>query len=150
LKRMKGRKAMGSDGIPIEVWTTLGDAAIVWLTKLFNLIFRSNKMLDEWRRSILIPIFKNKGDVQSCTNYRGIKLMSYIMKLWERINEHRLRGVTNVTENQIRFMPERSTMEAIFLISQLMERCREQKKDLHMIFIDLQKAYDKVPRNVMW
>jgi hypothetical protein len=72
------------------------------------------------------------------------------MKLWERINEHRLRGVTNVTENQIRFMPERSTMEAIFLVSQLMERCREQKKDLHMIFIDLQKAYDKVPRNVMW
>jgi hypothetical protein len=147
---MKGRKAMGSDGIPIEVWTTLGDVAIVWLTTLFNLIFRSNKMLDEWRRSILIPIFKNKGDVQSCTNYRGIKLMSYIMKLWERINEHRLRGVTNVTENQIRFMLERSTMEAIFLVSQLMERCREQKKDLHMIFIDLQKAYDKVPRNVMW
>jgi hypothetical protein len=150
LKRMKGRKTMGSDGIPIEVWTTLGDVAIVWLTTLFNLIFRSNKMLDEWRRSILIPIFKNKGDVQSCTNYRGIKLMSYIMKLWERINEHRLRGVTNVTENQIRFMPERSTMEAIFLVSQLMERCREQKKDLHMIFIDLQKAYDKVPMNVMW
>jgi hypothetical protein len=47
-------------------------------------------------------------------------------------------------------MPERSTMEAIFLIRQLMERCREQKKDMHMIFIDLKKAYDKVPRNVMW
>jgi hypothetical protein len=41
-------------------------------------------------------------------------------------------------------------MEAIFLIMQLMERCMEQKKDLNMIFIDLEKDYDKVHRNVMW
>jgi hypothetical protein len=72
------------------------------------------------------------------------------MKLWERIIEHRLRGVTNVTENQFGFMPRRSTIEAIFLIRQLMERCREQKKDMYMIFIDLKKVYDKVTRNVMW
>jgi hypothetical protein len=150
LKRVKGGKAMGADGIHIEVWRTLRDIAIVWLTKLFNLIFRSNKMADEWRRSILVPIFKNKGDVQSCINYRRIKLMRHTMKLWERIIEHHLRGVTNVTENQFGFMPRRSTIEAIFLIRQLMEKCREQKKDLHMIFIDLEKAYDKVPRNVMW
>jgi hypothetical protein len=39
LKRMKGGKVMGPDGIPIEVWRSLGDVAIVWLTKLFNLIF---------------------------------------------------------------------------------------------------------------
>jgi hypothetical protein len=60
-KRMKGGKTIGPDGIPIEVWRSLGDVAIVWLIKLFNLIFRSNKMHDEWRRSILVPIFKNKG-----------------------------------------------------------------------------------------
>jgi hypothetical protein len=59
--------------------------------------------------------------------------MSHTMKLWERIIEHRLRGVSNVTENQFGFIPGRSTMEAIFLIRQLMERCREQKKDLHVV-----------------
>jgi hypothetical protein len=62
LKRMKGGKAMGPDEIPIEVWRSLEDVVIVWLTKL-NLIFRSNKISNEWRRSILVPIFKNKGDV---------------------------------------------------------------------------------------
>jgi hypothetical protein len=76
--------------------------------------------------------------------------MRHTMKLCERIIEHRLRGVTNVTKYQFGFMPERSTIDAIFLIRQLMERCREQKKDVHIIFIDLKKAYDKVPRNVMW
>ncbi|XP_066391984.1 uncharacterized protein [Miscanthus floridulus] len=131
LKMMKGGKAMGPDGIPIEVWRCLGDIAIVWLTKLFNHIFRSNKMPDKWRRSILVSIYKNKGDIQSCTNYRGIKLMSHTMKLWERVIEHRLRAITRFSMNQFGFMPGRSTMEAIFLIRQVMERYMEKKKNLH-------------------
>jgi hypothetical protein len=61
LKRMKGGKTMGPDGIPIKVWRSFGDVAVVWLTKLFNLIFRLNKMHDESRWSILVLIFKNKG-----------------------------------------------------------------------------------------
>jgi uncharacterized Zn finger protein len=76
-------------------------------------------MPDEWRRSILVPIFKNKGDIQNCTNYRGIKLMSHTMNLWERVIEHRLRKLTIVSKNQFGFMPGRSTMETIFLIRQL-------------------------------
>ena len=60
LKMMKGGKVMGPDGILIEVWRCLSDRAIVWLTKLFNLIFWSNKMPEEWRRSILVPIFKKR------------------------------------------------------------------------------------------
>ena len=79
-----------------------------------------------------------------------IKLMSNTMKLWERVIEQRLRGTTLISTNQFGFMPERSTTEANFLIRQVMEQFREQKKDLHIVFIDLKKAYDKIPRNIMW
>jgi Reverse transcriptase (RNA-dependent DNA polymerase) len=71
------------------------------------------------------------------------------MKLWERVIEHRLRKLKIVSKNQFGFMSRRSIMETIFLIRQLIERHREQK-DLHMIFIDLEKTYDKIPRNIMW
>jgi hypothetical protein len=60
LKKMKTGMALGPDDISIEIWRCLRYIAIVWLTKLFNTIFWSNIMSDEWRRSILVPIFKNK------------------------------------------------------------------------------------------
>jgi hypothetical protein len=47
-------------------------------------------------------------------------------------------------------MPERSIMETIFLIRLLMKRYQEHKKDRYMIFIDLEKTYDKISRNIMW
>nr|XP_043618810.1 uncharacterized protein LOC122590696 [Erigeron canadensis] len=142
LKKMGRNKATGPDQIPIEVWRCLGDVGISLLTSLFNKIWTSAKMPEEWRLSEVIPIYKNKGDVQSCRNYRGIKLLSHTMKLWERVIEMRLRRVTNVAENQFSFMPGRSTMEAIHITRSLMEKYRERQKALNCAFLDLEKAYD--------
>ena len=103
-------------------------------------------MPEEWRDSILIPIFKNKGDVQSCSNYRGIKLISHSMKLWERVVERRLRSKLTFSEQQYGFMPGKSTTDALFALRVLMEKYREGQKELHCVFVDLEKAYDKVPR----
>ena len=55
-------------------------------------------MPEEWRWSVLIPIYKNKGDAQCCGNYKGIKLMSDMMKVWERIIEARLRDGVEIRD----------------------------------------------------
>ncbi|KAK3575126.1 hypothetical protein QTP86_020810, partial [Hemibagrus guttatus] len=150
LKRMKSGKAVGPDDIPVEVWKCLGEAAVEFLTSLFNRVLESERMPEEWRRSVLVPIFKNKGDVQSCSNYRGIKLMSHTMKLWERVVEARLRKVVEICEQQYGFMPRKNTTDAIFALRILMEKYRDGQRELHCVFVDLEKAYDRVPREELW
>ncbi|KAK3537433.1 hypothetical protein QTP70_009980 [Hemibagrus guttatus] len=147
---MKSGKAVGPDDIPVEVWKCLGEAAVEFLANLFNRVLESERMPEEWRRSALVPIFKNKGDVQSCSNYRGIKLMSHTMKLWERVVEARLRKVVEICEQQYGFMPRKSTTDAIFALRILMEKYRDGQRELHCVFVDLEKAYDRVPREELW
>ncbi|MCJ8736395.1 hypothetical protein PDJAM_G00258030 [Pangasius djambal] len=152
LKRMKSGKAVGPDDIPVEVWKCLGEAAVEFLTSLFNRVLESEKMPEEWRGSVLVPIFKNKGDVQSCSNYRG-KLMSHTMKLWERVVEARLRKLVDICEQQYGFMPRKSTTDAIFelrILRILMEKYRDGQRELHCVFLDMEKAYDRVPIEGLW
>ncbi|GJX72808.1 retrovirus-related pol polyprotein LINE-1 [Tanacetum coccineum] len=68
----------------------------------------------------------------------------------ERVVERRLRRETSVSENQFGFMPGRSSIDEIHLIRSLMEKYRERQRDLHLAFIDLEKAYDNVPRELIW
>nr|XP_033513904.1 uncharacterized protein LOC104103418 [Nicotiana tomentosiformis] len=81
MRKMSKGRATGPDKFPVELWRCVGRAGLEWLTALFNVIFRMKRMLDEWRWSTMIPLFKNKGDIQNCNNYRGIKLLSHTMKV---------------------------------------------------------------------
>ena len=101
------------------------------------------RMPEEWRRSVLILIYKNKGDAQCCGNYRGIKLMNHTMKIWERIIEARLRDRVEINKQQYGFMPGKGTTDAMFALKILMEKYREGQRDL-------EKAYDRVAREELW
>lgn len=68
----KGRATMPNE-IPIDFWKYSGGAGLRWMIDLFNGIFRTLKMPEAQIWSMMIPLYKNKGNIQSCNNYKGIK-----------------------------------------------------------------------------
>ena len=104
LKGTKHGKATGPDGIPVEVWKSLREEGVDMLLDLLQNIFGQEKMPEEWRDSVIVPIFKEKGNIQDCGNYRGIKMISYTMKIREGIIDRRLREETSIGEEQFGFI----------------------------------------------
>ena len=116
LRSLKKSKAVGPAQLPVEIWKCMGEMRIKFLTRLFNRLLVGKRMPEEWRRSVLIPIYKNKGDAQCCGNCRGIKLMSHTMKVWERIIEARLKDSVEISKQQCGSMPGKETTDAMFAL----------------------------------
>ena len=150
LRMMKKGKAVGPDELLVEVWKCIGEMGIKFLTRLFNRLLIGERMPEEWRISVLISIYKNKRDAQCCGNYRGIKLMSHTMKVWERIIEAKLRNRVEISKQQYGFMPGKETTDVMFALRMLMEKYREGQRELYCVFVNLEKAYDRVPREELW
>jgi hypothetical protein len=98
----------------------------------------------------MVNVYKGKGDAMECGSYRGIRLLEHVMKVLERIIEVRVRRIVKIDSMQFGFMPGRGTTDAIFIVRQLQEKYLAKNKDLWMAFIDLEKAFDRVPRDVVW
>lgn len=62
LKKIMSGKTMGPDSASIELWRSLGNVALGWLTTLFNKILQITTML-EWRKRTLVPIYKSNGEI---------------------------------------------------------------------------------------
>lgn len=143
IKNLKNRKSPGQDEIPNELLKYGGPKLVKELTTLFNKITTTGKVPAEWKKSITIPVFK-KGDKRNPENYRGITLLNSTMKLFTKILTDIIQKYTNTSEEQQGFRKNRSTLDAIYIIRQLIEKSIEYDKPVYMCFIDLTKAFDRV------
>lgn len=149
LKKMKTGKAAGFSNVVTEMLRAAGVWGIEKMTELFNMIIRNKQIPEDWEKSIILPIYKGKGDPVDCGSYRAIKLLEHTMKVMERILEKRIRDQVKIDDMQFGFSPGKSTMDAIFIVRQMQEKFRAKNKTLYFAFVDLEKAYDKVPREVV-
>ena len=125
----------------------MGDAGIESLETTTNEVM-SRGMHSSWRYSEISPIYKGKGSVLDCGNYRGIT--SHTMKLCERIIENRIIEIVELRNIQFVFRRGMSTTESIVALQILQDKYQERKKDIHVVFVDLENAYDRVPRDQIW
>jgi len=77
------------------------------MMQLCQRVLDRNRIPDEWKTSVVVPIFQGKGDVINCGSYRGVKLLEHGMKIVERVLE-RIRSLINLDETQFGFMQDKT------------------------------------------
>ena len=149
IDRLHSGKAPGKDGIPAEVIKSSKSTLLVPLHKLLTQCWKEGSVPQDMRDSDIITLYKNKDECSNCNNYCGISLLSIIGKLFACIILHRLQLLADriYPESQCGFCSKRSTIDMIFSLCQLQEKCREQNQPLYLAFIDLTKAFDLVSRD---
>ena len=148
ISQMKAGKAPGP-GIVVEMIRAAGDMGASMIRDLAAAIIRDGKIPSDWEQSFIVCLYKGKGDALERGNYRGLKLTEQVMKVLERIVDGLIRQVVSIDDSQFGFVPGRGTTDAIFVVRQLQEKYISANKRLYMAFVDLEKAFDRVPRKVI-
>lgn len=138
-------KALGVDGIPAEIYKALNEENLKLILLLFNKIYTTGKVPQDFTRSLYIPIPK-KTKPKKCEDYRIISLISHLTKIFLKIIMNRI--VTPLTgqisELQFGFRKGMGTREAIFILATIVGRALECNKKLYVCFIDYEKAFDSL------
>ena len=117
------------------------------LHKLFNLSLSSGHFPSDWKSSNITPVHKG-GDRRLASNYRPISLPS---KLLERIVHnrllHHLTANSILSSRQFGFRPGSSTQEALLTATHDWQRCLDLGVSSVALFLDMSKAFDKVPHS---
>ena len=131
-KGLQDGKAPGGIGIPAEIWKHGGDNLFSRLHQLITNAWEVDSVPQAWKDASIVTIYK-KGDRTDCGNYRGISLLSIAGKIFARILLNRLSThITSevVLETQCGFIGNWSTVDMIFCLRQLEEKCIEQDRPL--------------------
>jgi ribonuclease HI len=151
LKTLKLRKSPGADKITNEMLLNLGPKAKKKLLQLMNESWRTGIVPQVWREAIMIPVHKKGKDKSKADSYRPISLTSCMGKLAERLINTRLmwhlEQKQHIGPEQAAFRRNRSTEDQVTYITQEIEDAFQDKKHTLTVWIDLEKAFDKVWKN---
>ena len=150
VQSLKRNKSFGSDLLLNEYFMETFDVLGGHLLDMFNAILDTGIYPEIWTKGTIILIFK-KGDPNDVRNYRGITLVSCFSKIVIGIFNNRIKTVIEdhdlLSDAQFGFRPQRSTVDAIFVLHSLVNKMINKKERLNCAFIDLKSAFDKVNRN---
>ena len=151
INTLKSDKAGGSTGLVPELIKSGGMSLHTRLHCLMVFIWSTGRVPADWRNAEIVPIPK-KGDLRSCDNWRGISLLDVVGKVLARIVQDRLASLADqvLPESQCGFRKGRGCVDMIFAARQMIEKSIEHHSDLYILFVDLKKAYDSVPRTALW
>ena len=149
LRAMKANKAPGPSGVSSDLLKHAGAPGIQQITRVFQKVMDTEIYPEEWSNSTTLPFYKGKGDPLQCSKYRGLRLLEHGMKVWEKILDGRLKEIVKISGNQFGFAAGKSTTDAIFILRHIQQKYTEKKKRLYHIFVDLEKAFDRVPRSAL-
>ena len=147
ISKMKLGKAPGPSGVVTEMLKVSSDVCSEMTAGLTNSI---SPTPSEWNDSIIISLYKGKGEALDSGNYWGLKLTEHILKAMERIIEDFIQNIVNIDDMQFGFMPGCGTTDAIFIVRQIQEAYIRKNRNLLFAFVDLEKAFDRVRRKVLW
>ena len=151
LKKLKKGKASGKTGILPELLLCGGVELHDRRLRVMQDVWEQGAVVEDWKDAVIVPIPK-KVNLKECDNWRGISLLDVVGKLFARIIQERLQVVAEeiLPDSQCGFRKGRGCTDMIFAGRQLVEKCREHDDVLFVLFVDLRKAYDSVPRPALW
>ncbi|KAI5722453.1 hypothetical protein M8J76_008557 [Diaphorina citri] len=149
--RLKNHKSTGSDNIPAELIKYGGSLLYRELHKLILKIWQQEKIPDEWKKSVIIPIHKS-GDKEHIENYRGISVVNTAYKVLSSLLLARLKPLAEdiLGDYQCGFRGNRSTTDNIFAVKMINEKMWEFNRSVQYLFVDFSKAYDSIHRQSLW